>query len=176
MMDTTRSNVLEKSLKGCKAVLLALAVAGMTCAGAGCRGKSAESGRLTVRDGGREWTFVAVEGESRLNLSQDDESGGKRGGAPDKVTMPRFWIATEPVTEGDFAEWMGREVPEGKSANQAVAEIEWEEAVECCARFTERYAKQLPRGVFATLPTSQEWMHAVKVLGYPDSCCSWGCA
>lgn len=149
-------------------LMVALAVAGMASAVAGCRGKSAGGGRLTVRDGGREWTFVAVEGESHLNLEQDEGNGENRGGAPDTVTMPRFWIATEPVTEGDFAEWMGREVREGKSADQPVAEIEWEEAVECCSRFTERYTKQLPRGVFATLPTMQEWMHAVKVLGYPD--------
>lgn len=146
-------------------LMVAVAAVGVASTVAGCGGKSAGGGRLTVRDGGREWTFVAVEGESRQNLDQDAESGNKQ---PDTVTMPRFWIATEPVTEGDFAEWMGREVREGRRANQPVAEIEWEEAVECCARFTERYAKQLPRGVFATLPTSQEWTHAVKVLGYPD--------
>ena len=60
MMDTTWNKALEKWLKGCGAVLVALALAGMSFVVTGCRGKSAEGDRLTVRDGGREWTFVAV--------------------------------------------------------------------------------------------------------------------
>ena len=135
---------------------------------AGCGGRPEKTeGPLVIRDGEKEWRFVPVKGESRLMLSEImmTEEGQDRKAV---LSMPLFWISEKPVSEGDFAAWTGRKAREGRSAEQSVAEIEWEEALACCEMFTKRYASQLPRGVFATLPTSREWTHAVKVLDYPD--------
>lgn len=148
---------------------MAAAVAGvMVCALAGCGGESGmKAERLTIRDGDREWTFVPVDGKSRLNLSDIMDTEGSQGKNTDIVSMPLFWIAEKPVSEEEFAVWTGRRIPEGRPPEQPVREIEWEDALICCEQFSKRYASQLPRGVFASMPTSQEWAHAVKVLDYP---------
>lgn len=157
-------------MKTLKAIGTRVMVAGvLACVLAGCGEKSAnKAAQLTIRDGDKEWTFAPVDGTSRLNLAEIMETEEGQNGKHDVITMPLYWIAEKPVTEGDFALWMGRNVREGRSAEQPLSEIEWEEALACCERFTSRYAAQLPRGVFATMPTSQEWAHAVKVLDYPD--------
>lgn len=148
---------------------MAMAVAGvMVCALAGCGGESGmKAERLTIRDGDREWTFIPVDGKSRLNLSEIMDTEGSQGKNTDIVSMPLFWIAEKPVSEEEFAVWTGRRVRAGVSPEQPVRGIEWEEALICCEQFSKRYASQLPRGVFASMPTSQEWAHAVKVLDYP---------
>ncbi len=147
---------------------LVAVVCAVVCAVAGCGPKTGADGTLTIRDGDREWKFVAVKGESRINLAQMTVTEEPSEGEPDVLSMPRFWIAEAPVTEGDFAKMMGREVRDGWSADQAVAEIEWEEALAYCDKFTERYKEQLPAHVFASMPSMLEWAHAVKVLDYPD--------
>lgn len=153
-------------------IIILPAIAGVLgCTLTACNGKASQTeteGRLTIRDGDRQWTFVAVEGESRINLARMTGQGEDSDGEPDVVRLPKFWIAEKPVTEGDFAAWTGREIREGRSADQPVADIEWGDALECCTKFTERYAKQLPKHVFASLPTLLEWEHAGDVLGHPD--------
>ena len=94
--------------------------------------------------------------------------GEDSGEDSDVLTMPKFWIARDLVTEGEFASLMGRPVREGRTPDQPLADIEWEEALKYCDRFTEQYAKQLPDGVVATMPTMLEWAHAVKVLNAPE--------
>lgn len=156
-----------KTWKRSRMVVMLAAVT--LCAAGGCKKKVPETeGYLTIRDGGREWRFAPVEGESRINLARMTGQGEDAGGTPDILRLSRFWIATKPVTEGDFAAWTGGTVREGRSAEQPVAEIEWEEALDCCAKFTDRYAGQLPDHVFASLPTMLEWAHAVEVLDHPD--------
>lgn len=150
-------------------IVMAVMAGTMVCAMAGCGRKGALADKeLTVRDGEKEWRFVAVDGESRVNLAQMTGKGEDSGGEADVLSMPRFWIAKAPVTEGDFAALMGREVREGRSVGQAVSDIEWEEALAFCDKFTERYKAQLPKHVFASMPSMLEWAHAVKVLDYPD--------
>lgn len=145
------------------AVMAALVV----CVVSGCT-RWTEKGMLTIRDGEKAWRFVAVEGESRINLARMTGAEGPSEGEPDLLAMPRFWIAETPVTEGDFADVMGREVREGRSAEQPVSEIEWEEALAFCDKFTERHKGQLPKHVSASMPSMLEWAHAVKVLDYPE--------
>ena len=150
-------------------IVVAVMVAVVICAMVGCGKKGASSAKeLTVRDGDNEWRFVAVDGESRVNLAQMTGNGEDAGGEPDVLSIPRFWIAEAPVTEGEFAALMGREVREGRSAGQAVADIEWEDALAFCDKFSERYKDQLPKHVFASMPSMLEWAHAVKVLDYPE--------
>ena len=137
----------------------------------GCKRGNSETlaaGGLSIRDGEREWKFAKVAGESQINLARMTGQDGDSGGESDALSMPRFWIAEAPVSEGDFAAVMGRKVREGRSAEQPVADIEWEEALEYCTKFTERYKEQLPEHVFASMPSMLEWTHAVKVLDYSE--------
>lgn len=156
-----------KTLK--RSIMITVAAVMIGCVTGVCKSAGAESeGQLTVRDGERAWRFADVEGKSRINFARMTGRREDTGRDVDVLSMPRFWIAKAPVTEGDFAEVMGREVREGRSAEQPVSEIEWEEALAFCDKFTERYKEQLPEHAFASMPSMLEWAHAVKVLDYPE--------
>lgn len=119
---------------------------------------------LVIKADGREWRFVAVEGTSLLPLDYM-----RTGDEPAKtnlvtVTMPKFWVAEKMVTEGEFAALMGRKVRDGRTAEQPLADIEWEDALHYCEKFTAKYSKELPANTFASMPTMHEWSHAVNVL------------
>ena len=113
-------------------------------------------------ENGQKWTFLAVEGTSHLPM--DFIRTGENRDALEPVDMAKFWIAADMVTEGDFAAIMGRDVPEGRSPGQPVANIEWIDAYEYCRRFTEHYRNQILLGSIASIPTALEWAHAVSVL------------
>ena len=117
---------------------------------------------VDIVDGPHKWRFVAVDGTSRLPL--EFMSTGENKERLTAVSFPRFWISESMVTEGDFAMVMGKNVREGKSAAAPLSDIEWEEALSFCSRFTDKYLTQLPTNTFASMPTMFEWAHAVKVL------------
>ena len=122
------------------------------------------SGAVEVSDKSRKWTFVPVEkGSSPLPIAAIKEEGHSWD-EMGPVSFPKFWIAEKMVTERDFAEVMGRPVREGHAPNQPVKEIEWSEALTYCERFTAKYAAQLPKNTFVSIPTLFEWGHAVKRL------------
>ncbi|MGN0854377.1 MAG: hypothetical protein ACI4R9_02520 [Kiritimatiellia bacterium] len=119
---------------------------------------------LVLKADGRECRFVAVEGTSRLPLDYM-----RTGDEADKtklvsVTMPKFWIAEKNVTEGEFALLMGRKVRDGRNAEQPLADIEWEDALQYCEKFTSKHSANLPKNTFASMPMMLEWAHAVKVM------------
>lgn len=123
-----------------------------------------------VCDSGEHLKFTRVAGTSRLPV--ESFLIGKIARRKDKlstVQMPVFWIADTMVSEGVFADVMGRPVREGRTPNQLLADIEWAEAYEFCSKFTARYRNQMPRGCFASLPTNFEWAHALYVLGRPSA-------
>ena len=114
--------------------------------------------------------FQLVQGTSNIPLDyvlreRNPSAKQKR----DPVSIPTFWIAEELVTEGLFADVMGRPVREGRQRRQILSDIEWAEAFEFCRQFTELYTGQMPEGCFATLPTNLEWAHAMDVLGRPSA-------
>lgn len=151
-----------------RGLMVAIPVA-VACCACGCKKTMEEPlTELAIRDGEREWKFVLVEGESRINLARMTGRGDAESGDSDVLSLPRFWIAEAPVTEGDFVAVMGRDGREGRSAEQPVSEIEWEEALAFCEKFTARYREQLPQHVYASMPSMLEWTHAVKVLDYPQ--------
>ena len=116
---------------------------------------------VEIVDGGMKWRFVPVVGTSRLPL--DFMRTGENREQTVSVTMPKFWIAEKMVTEGEFAALMGRKVREGRNANETLAGIEWEEALDYCEKFTQRYSAQMPINCIASMPTMIEWAHAVKL-------------
>jgi len=141
-------NILQSSC------LLALAVALLAPSGRGAD--------VIVRDGARSWRFVEVSGTSRLPLQflrtgRDEER-------LDPVALPRYWIATQPITEGDFAAVMGRTARSGRPVDRPACDIEWAEAQTFCERFALAYATQLPKNALVSIPSMLEWAHAVRVL------------
>ncbi|MBP5319621.1 MAG: hypothetical protein J6334_01440 [Kiritimatiellae bacterium] len=127
-------------------------------------GKREIPGTVTVRDGGRVWRFLPVPEEGVLPLAFMRSGDEEKRGEMTPVTLPRFWIAERMVTEGEFAEMMGREVREGRRPDQIADEIEPAEALAYCRAFTERYRERLPQGVVASMPTMYEWVHAARAL------------
>ena len=119
---------------------------------------------FVIKADGQEWRFVAVEGTSQLPLSymRTGDEATRTNLVP--VTMPKFWIAERMVTEGEFAALMGRNIRDGRTAEHSLADIEWEDALHYCEKFTAKYSKELPENTFASMPTMHEWSHAVNVL------------
>ena len=117
---------------------------------------------LVIDVEGSKLMFALVDGTSRLPLKfmQAGEDRENR----ENVRLAPYWIAERMISEGEFAAVMGRKVPEGKSASQAVADVEWIECFEFCERFNERCKAQLPKGFILTMPGMIEWAHAVEVL------------
>jgi hypothetical protein len=146
------------------ATLLALLANSINHALAGTQAVARADDVFVIKADGLEWRFVAVEGTSQLPLDYM-----RTGDEPAKtnlvtVTMPKFWIAEKMVTEGEFAALMGRKVRDGRTAEQHLADIEWEDALHYCEKFTTKYSKELPANTFASMPTMHEWSHAVNVL------------
>lgn len=113
------------------------------------------------------WRFLPVEGVSELPVGHREDGTNVTSMLP--VTMPKFWIAERMVTEWEFARLMGRKIRKGREGvdehcSPPVTDIEWEDALEYCDRFTEKFVDQLPAGFYATLPHESEWTHAWKVL------------
>ena len=129
-----------------------------------CVAVEPESDAIVIKTGEREWRFVAVEGTSRLPLDymRTGDGAAKTNLVP--VTMPKFWISEKMTTEGEFAALTGRKVRDGRKAEQPLADIEWQDALDYCEKFTAKYSKKLPANTFASMPTMLEWAHAVKVL------------
>lgn len=124
---------------------------------------AADAGRaLVVKGEGCEWRFLPVEGTSQLPL--EFMRTGKNREKTASVTMPTFWIAEKMVTEGEFASLMGRKVRVNKKAEDVLAGIEWEEALDYCEKFSQKYSAQLPKDVIASIPTMTEWAHAATIL------------
>ena len=117
---------------------------------------------VEIADGGMKWRFVPVEGTSKLPL--EFMRTGKNREQTVSVTMPKFWIAEKMVTEGEFAAVIGRKVRANSKAEDVLAGIEWEEALEYCEKFSQKYSAQLPKDVIASIPTMIEWAHAVNII------------
>ena len=117
---------------------------------------------------GHRWNFVPVAGTSDLPYDYMTKGDSYPQDKTEPVTISPFWISDRMATEGDFATIMGREVRRGRSPDQPLVDIEWEEAVEFCERFTRACSSQFPSNCFVSLPTSFEWAHAAKLLGCPS--------
>ena len=117
---------------------------------------------VEIVDGGMKWRFVPVVGTSKLPL--EFMRTGKNREQTVSVTMPKFWIAEKMVTEGEFAAVIGRKVRANSKAEDVLSGIEWEEALEYCEKFSQKYSAQLPKDVIASIPTMIEWSHAVNII------------
>ena len=122
-------------------------------------------------DNGETVRFLPVSQAARIPLDflLNGMSSPEEKARRSPVVMPLFWIADSMVTEGLFADVMGREVRSQFDRGQTCAGIEWEEAFDFCRRFTKRYAGQLPAETFASMPTVVEWAYAMDVLRRPSS-------
>ena len=113
-------------------------------------------GRLRMR-----LRLVPVNGTSLLPL--EFMHSGKDRDKTEAVTIDQYWIADAMVTEGCFADVMGRSVRDGRNPNQPLSDIEWEDALVFCDKLSQRYAHMVPDGVVVSMPTMIEWAHAVKL-------------
>lgn len=109
--------------------------------------------------------FVPVSGTSQLPL--EFMHTGKDRDKTEAVTIDQYWIADAMVTEGCFAYVMGRSVRDGRTPNQLLSDIEWEDALSFCDKLSKWYAHMYeePDDFVVSMPTMIEWAHAVKVLG-----------
>ena len=117
---------------------------------------------VVLEGGGRSLRFVEVDGASRLPL--DFMWSGVNEEKMDIVAFPRYWIADEMVSEGEFAAVMERPVRPGFGPGDPATGIEWAEAMEYCNRLNGRFARQLPPNALVSIPSMLEWAHAVRVL------------
>ena len=131
------------------------------CASDGARQNAAEAVEIKSKE--CVFKFVAIDGESELPLRHMHTGGDDRG--TKKVRLPRYWIASAPISRRQFAEVMGTAaVPDKNAADAPIDNIDWLTAYDFCKRFNERYADQLPKGYLLQLPTTIEWAHAIRVL------------
>lgn len=136
-------------------MMIVAAMAAMVCVAKETR----SVGNIEIVDGEHKWRFVSVEGTSQLPIEY--MCTGKNFEKRWPVTMDRYWIADKMVTEGEFAMVMGRRIRDGRKACDVLTDIEWEEALFFCERFSQRYSDKLPKGFIASMPMMTEWAHAV---------------
>ena len=139
--------------------IVVLAAVVIAACGAFANEDSAES--ILIVDGSMKMRFLPVDGTSQLPI--EFMSTGETREKLSPVTMPKFWIADRMVTEGEYAAIMGCDVREGRKADDILAEVEWEEALDFCEMFTKKYSAQMPTNTIASMPTMFEWAHAVKL-------------
>jgi formylglycine-generating enzyme required for sulfatase activity len=73
-----------------------------------------------------------------------------------KVTVDSFWMGKYEVTQEEYEEIMGSNPSELKGKNLPVETVSWEDAVEFCKKFSEKY------NVKARLPYEAEWEYACR--------------
>lgn len=120
------------------------------------------AGTVEIKSKGCVFKFAAIDGESELPLRHMRTGGNDM--EMTKVRLPRYWIASTPISTRQFAEVMGTAIPDKNAAEAPIDNIDWLTAYEFCRKFNERYADQLPKGFLLQLPTTTEWAHAVRVL------------
>lgn len=146
-------------MKNSLIVSLSAIAIGMICGCATVREKPAD---LVVRDDGLELKFVEVSGTSRLPVDYYFGEGDKS--KIEEVTLPRYWVAERPITHGEYAKLMEREIPEWAKAEESVSGISWIEAFHFVERLNERYGESLPKGYRFSFPNVIEWLHAEQVV------------
>ncbi len=117
---------------------------------------------LVIRDKNLELRFLEVKGESKLPLTFMNT--GEDREKVESVTLPRYWIAERPVTEGEYASVMADAPIEELDANAPAANMMWIQAFYFCNAFNKKYRDQLPKGYILSLPTIVEWAHAARCL------------
>lgn len=120
-------------------------------------------GESAIVDGRLRLRFVPVNGTSQLPL--EFMHSGENRDKTETVTIDQYWIADTMVTEGCFADVMGRSARDGRKPSHPLSDIEWEDALVFCDKLSGEYAHIVPDGVVVSMPTMIEWAHAVKVLG-----------
>ncbi len=80
-----------------------------------------------------------------------------------RITQP-FWIGRYPVTLAEYQAVMGENPSHFKGDRRPVACVDWHQAMEFCARVTERARADgsLPEGLTFRLPTEAEWEYACR--------------
>ena len=139
----------------------------LACALCGAFAATVPDGACIVPVGSVNEVFVPVAGTSRLPLEFMRSGVDREKCSP--VELPPFWIARRDVTEGEFAEVMGRSVRSGRAADGPATGIGWIDAVRFCAKLNELNAGRMPVGHRLELPTMLEWAHAARCVG-KDSC------
>jgi formylglycine-generating enzyme required for sulfatase activity len=114
---------------------------------------------------GIDWVEISA-GSFQMGSEQKDE-------APvHDVTLPGFRIATVPVTNAQYAEyvaainaqspdhWTDGQIPEGKE-NHPVVNVSWREAVDFCRWLTEKMGEQ-GKNLQVQLPSEPEWEYVAR--------------
>jgi formylglycine-generating enzyme required for sulfatase activity len=99
--------------------------------------------------------------------SPNDEVGRDQDEGPEtKVTITRgFWMGKCEVTQAEYKAVMGANPSTFTGdTNRPVEKVSWQEAMDYCARLTQRAqaAGQLPEGYVYRLPTEAEWEYACR--------------
>jgi formylglycine-generating enzyme required for sulfatase activity len=75
-----------------------------------------------------------------------------------------YWLGKYEVTQAEYEQVMGKNPSGFKGARNPVETVSWDDAVEFCAKLTEREQKagRLPYGYEYRLPTEAEWEYAAR--------------
>lgn len=115
-----------------------------------------------------------------MGSTSDEASRNPAEGPRTTVTLSEgFWLGKTPVTQKQYEVLTGKNPSHFKvvGKNAPVEEVSWIDAMEYCAKLTERerVAGRLPEGYAYTLPTEAQWEYACRAgttdayVGYPDS-------
>ncbi len=113
-----------------------------------------------------ELTLVPIPAGTFTMGSPADERGRSPNEGPQtKVTFAKaFWLGATEVTQKQWTALMPENPSQYKVEANPVEKISWPEAVEFCAKLTEREraAGRLPEGYVYALPTEAQWEYACR--------------
>ncbi|MBF8305206.1 MAG: FGE-sulfatase protein, partial [Acidobacteria bacterium] len=109
--------------------------------------------------------LIPIQPGEFLMGSPEDEAGRFRSETRHRVRLNQaFWIGRYPVTQAEYEAVMGNNPSHFKGDRRPVEQVSWDEAVEFCARLTQRSreAGALPASFEFRLPTEAEWEYACR--------------
>lgn len=99
--------------------------------------------------------FVKIPAGSFMMGSPENE--GKYDERPQhKVILDSFYMGIYEITQKQYQEIMGKNPSNNKGDNHPVEQVSWENAMEFCKKFSDKYK------VTARLPTEAEWEYACR--------------
>ena len=109
--------------------------------------------------------MIWVEPGTFMMGSPQDELGKQGNETYQQVTITQgYWMGKYEVTQAQYEAVMGTNPAGFRGDNNPVEFVSWDDAMEFCAKLTEREqaAGSLPEGYEYTLPTEAQWEYACR--------------
>lgn len=126
----------------------------------------ARAANISIADLGLELVWIEP-GTFTMGSPPDEGGRDKAEGVQRRVTFSKgFWIGKTEVTQRQYEGVIGTNPSHFKNVgpDAPVEEVSWDDAMEYCAKLTEREraAGRLPEGYAFTLPTEAQWEYACR--------------